>query len=233
MNETELGTEEAGRRPTTRKLAPRPSSRAAIAVTGLAAVLGVGAYITTSQLTGDPASTSESAYQTRPPETEPTSSTAPGAGTPATPAPSTPTVKRSKEEVDREIAAARASAAAGGHSVQRVLEPAADAVRGEVKDRVVPIKGGTVRITTAYFDLTGHPQALIAGDKGRAVEDGVRCTNNVRFAEGQPPRKRPTVIMCWRMSKERSVVIFMATPKLTPAVGTNLGILRREWRKLG
>ncbi|BEL12327.1 hypothetical protein Q0Z83_105180 [Actinoplanes sichuanensis] len=146
-------------------------------------------------------------------------------------APTTQT-PRPKEEVDKEIADTRASAAADGHPLTRPVEARPGAIQGEIDDRVEQIENGTVRITTARFDLTGHPPALVAGDRGKAVGGGVRCTDTVRFAQGQPAIKRPTVLLCWRFSKTRSLVTMMATPKSEPTLSQSMEIFRREWKKL-
>ena len=231
-------------------LAParRPGRRRATmaaGVAGLAAILGTAAYTITERTMDDRTTTSSEAEHVAPPATDspapsrasagaPAPATAgastTAAGTSATSA-TTQTQKHGKD-VDRQIKEARASAAAKGVPLQRALQAAPGAIQGRIDEKVVPVDDGTVRVTTARFDLTGHPQMLIAADKGRSVGDGINCTNKVRFSTNGPAMTRPTILTCWRISETRSVVTFTAMRDSTPSATESVNLIEREWKKL-
>lgn len=143
--------------------------------------------------------------------------------------------KRSEKEVREEIDKARAQAKADGVELQRPLQAkggAAAKADEAVTQRTESIKDGSVRVTTARHDLTDSAALLIAGDGGKSVGDGVKCTNRVRFSQDTPATERPTLLVCWRTSANRSVVTMMATPRGIPSADANVSIINREWAKL-
>ncbi len=146
--------------------------------------------------------------------------------------------KQSAAEIRKEIEEARAKAAADGFALQR--PPKEDSKRGSAAEAAASInewtekvKNGSVRVTTAHRDLTGESALLIAGDRGKSVGGDVNCTNKVRFSQDAPAMERPTMLLCWRTSSDRSVVTMMATPDGEPSAGASVSIINREWAKLG
>ncbi|MEU4622156.1 hypothetical protein AB0G04_19605 [Actinoplanes sp. NPDC023801] len=142
----------------------------------------------------------------------------------------TPGRARSAEDVRKEIAEARRSAEADGVALMRPLSTGA-AAPADV--RTQKIKNGTIRIATAGRDLSGGPEMLRAGDEGRPVEGGTRCTSKIRFSADVPAEERAGVLLCWRTSETRSVVALAATPNRKPDTSTVAAIIRDEWSKLG
>ncbi|MBM2621596.1 hypothetical protein JIG36_39445 [Actinoplanes sp. LDG1-06] len=220
---------------------------------GLAAVLGGGAYLMTAQVSDRQATTS--APDVAPVQPAPTTSAAPAtsdvapppsvsatgmtsAGTarpPAEPSPSrSPSPARSEDSaaVRREIDRARAQAAKDGHPLQRPLQQKAQAVPGsQVSTRTEPTSEGTIRISTARADLTGQQDQLIAGDGGKPV-GSARCTQKVRFSEGAPAREVANLLLCWRMSADRSVVTLAVAKEGTPSSSISTATIDREWARL-
>ncbi|GAB2617329.1 hypothetical protein Aab01nite_30580 [Paractinoplanes abujensis] len=94
-----------------------------------------------------------------------------------------------------------------------------------------PATGGTIRVTSAGFDLTGEPELALAGDDGWAV-GRARCTRTVRNEPGARPRVVPSTLVCWRVSPRRSVVTVAITSQGRPSSGETVAALEREWARL-
>ena len=89
-----------------------------------------------------------------------------------------------------------------------------------------------MRIVTARADLTGQREMVLAADAGHAVGD-ISCTQNFRFSQDIPPKIRPTMLLCWRMSAQRSVYIITINTKGKPSQRETVAAINREWAKLG
>ncbi|MEV6301472.1 hypothetical protein AB0M02_18825 [Actinoplanes sp. NPDC051861] len=140
-----------------------------------------------------------------------------------------PPQPRTTERVRDEIEQARARAAEEGVTLQRPLKQARGA---QVEHRTETTKNGTIRVTTARDDLTGTAPLTIAADEGTRV-GSAHCTDRVRFSQDAPAVKRPTLLLCWRTSADRSVVTMAVTPKGKPKAATSVEIIDQEWAKLG
>ena len=169
---------------------------------GLAAVLGGGAYVVTSQLAArDDTSVVRDAgalapvvpESPEPVESSPspvpapsTSASAASSEKPAEPTKAAATTKPSptkdKATVRKEIDAARAAAASDGFPVQRPLTAKKPVPAEAISTRTETTGEGTIRITTAKADLSGQSTQLLAADDGMAVGDA-RCTQKIRFTE--------------------------------------------------
>ncbi|MBG0560165.1 hypothetical protein [Actinoplanes aureus] len=139
--------------------------------------------------------------------------------------------EKTSAEVRRKIKEARAKAAADGVPLKRPLKQAA-AGEAAVSERTVQTKNGTIRVTTARDDLTGQRALAIAADKGERV-GSANCTNRIRFSAGVPARERPSLLLCWRTSAQRSVVTMAVTPNGKPKAAESVAIIDKEWAKLG
>lgn len=91
--------------------------------------------------------------------------------------------------------------------------------------------GGTIRVTSAGFDLTGQPELALVGDAGWRV-GRARCTRTVRNSPGERPRVVPSTLVCWRVSSKRSVVTVAVTVRGRPSSGESVAVLEREWARL-
>ena len=76
-----------------------------------------------------------------------------------------------------------------------------------------------VRVVAARADLTGGLELAWAADAGQKV-GAVSCTNKTRLTPDQPPRVRPTLMLCWRTSPSLSVYTLVVDPKATSPVPT-------------
>jgi len=135
------------------------------------------------------------------------------------------------EKVRKEVQRARAQAAADGIPLKRPLKQ--KTLTSAIEERTEKIKNGTVRVMSAKEDLTGQRALSYAGDQGKPVGGGISCTNKIRFSKGVPATERPSVLLCWRTSSERSVVTMAVTPKDKPSTATSIDLIKREWARLG
>jgi hypothetical protein len=76
-----------------------------------------------------------------------------------------------------------------------------------------------VRVVAARTDLTGALELAWAADAGTKVGP-VSCTNKTRLTPDQPPKVRPTIMLCWRTSGSLSVYALVIDPKATTPVPT-------------
>jgi hypothetical protein len=87
-----------------------------------------------------------------------------------------------------------------------------------------------MRITSARYDLSGRGEMLWAADSGRPVGDA-HCTQNFHFIQNGRATLRPTMLLCWRTSDERSVVVLSVGRK--PSTLDSAGVIDEQWAKLG
>jgi hypothetical protein len=218
----------------------RRRKRVVLGAIGLAAVLGAGAYLIADQAAdhksspGDTGALAPAIAPTSPPPAGPSAAPLARASASASPAtPSGTTSPAPNASVAEEIRRAREQAAKDGHPVQRPLTAAADAETGAVSERsVARPAGGSLRVITAKFDLTGQRELLWAADKGKPVGDA-RCTQNVRFSEEMKPAVHPNLLLCWRTSADRSVATVLVDQSGTPSTAESVQIINHEWAKLG
>lgn len=225
----------------------RRRKQVVLGVVGLAAVLGAGAYVITAQVidhrnatttrdTGALAPMITPAPETPAgtPSADASATASPSASPSATPAPSSAGPSRSRDtSVDDEIKKAREKAAKDGFPLQRALTAGPHAESGPVLERSEPRPdGGSLRVITARFDLSGQRELLWAADQGKPVGDA-HCTQNFHFSNNTKPAIRPNLLLCWRTSAERSVATVMVDRKGKPSAAESLQIINREWAKLG
>ncbi|GIE33026.1 hypothetical protein Ait01nite_060710 [Actinoplanes italicus] len=216
----------------------RTRSRAVAGAAGLAAVLGIGAYLTTSAIISDDVPMAEDVRPIAPVSTPSTAVLSPTPSAAVSPSDQQTSgagaqaaqQERDPGEVRKEVTTARQKAAEHGFPLQRPLEPDADSAPGTETTRNLP-GGGTMRITTAEGDLTGQRPLLWAGDEGRTVGPN-RCTQSFRFSQGDLGVERPTMLLCWRTSASRSVAVLSVDPDGTPSVEESAKVIDREWEKL-
>jgi hypothetical protein len=88
--------------------------------------------------------------------------------------------------------------------------------------------GAQARIVSARYDLTSRWQLIGAADTGRRV-GAARCTQNFRI-DGTPlPQNRPGLLLCWRMSQLKSVVVIATQATGPPRPADAAALLSREW----
>ncbi|MEU4557985.1 hypothetical protein AB0F72_06330 [Actinoplanes sp. NPDC023936] len=215
---------------------------------GLAAILGAGSYLTTTWIvSGDNATETREVTALAPPPEASTPAESPATESPA-PSPSKSPAKSdgaattspaplTSEEVRKQVMEARAKAAKDGYEVKRALEPGTDVAApvGEVAvtNEGDPKKGGTLRTISAKYDLTGQREMLWIAGGVKKVGDA-ECTQKFRFSNEDEPRVRPTMLMCWRTEKTRSVITIAVRPTGgKPDAEKAVAKLDEQWNKMG
>jgi hypothetical protein len=235
---------------------PRPPRRNRLAVISVAAavVLGGSAYLVTSRVgdrdgdtvTGDTGALAPAAASPLPSPTSsvaPSSSAAPSSAAPSSAAPRSPSKRAtatrptraaSTAEVRRQIDRARQKAAADGIPLQRPLAASTAAPAHDADSYVEQSRslagGGTMRIMSARYDLSGQREMLWAADRGHPEGDA-HCTNNFHFSATGVASVRPTMLLCWRTSDDRSVVVL--TVAKNPSTAGSVGVIDKRWNELG
>jgi hypothetical protein len=213
-------------------------------VAGLATILGVGAYFVTSELTAkdkiapEPAAIAPVVTAAGPsavdtpdasPSVEPSASTAPSRPAPSTSASPTPMTVR------QHIDAAKGTAAKAKNQVRHPLPPIgkiAEVNDVTVKDTGSFKTGGTLRVVSARGDLTGQRELSLVADDGEKVGDA-KCTQSVRFAEGMPAVEKPSLMICWRTSDDRSVFTVAVAKTGRPSAADSVAAIDKRWAQLG
>ena len=90
----------------------------------------------------------------------------------------------------------------------------------------------TLRVVSARTDLTGTRELAWAADAGHLVGDA-RCTQNVRLTPTAPARVRPTLLLCWRTSAERSAYTVAVDLDHRPSERDSVASLDQAWARLG
>ena len=214
-------------------------SRLALGLVGLA-VVGGGAYAVTDRLAGD--ETVKTAVGTSVPSVNAGQATADsvpaesGKLTPSrsTAGPSAAAVATSNAE---RVKAAKSFAAAHGvknfHPVipKDVPDVSAAAAEASVKSTGSVKEGRTMRIITAKGDLTGQRElAWVAGGVTRVGP--VSCSQTFQLANEEKPSKKPSLLVCWRTSRTRSVATVAVNLRGKPSQADSVKVIDREWRKL-
>ena len=235
-----------------RRAVPRRAQVAA-GVTGLAVLLGGGAYLITDRIVNrdDSATTRDVGAlapvapvvpsESLPPSAAPSTSASgsPAATTSAAATSASPPAKTSAspaevpDAVRKQIQAARDAAAKDGFPLQRPLPQRGKVVpESQISTRTEKTSGGTMRITSAKADLSGNHDRVLAADDGTPAGNA-RCTQQVHFSVDAPPRVIPNLLLCWRISATRSVVTFAVATKGRPSAADSAAVIDREWAKLG
>jgi hypothetical protein len=212
------------------------------AVAAAALVLGAGAYAATtwamnreSTVTGLPVTAPSVGTTTQPtpkstPAPRPTSS--PALVTPPrtisaakrswrpspVPSPSAPT--------DDELAATQ---------VSRLLQPrppgpgvAAAAMTPTVMRNEATADGTLLRIVSARDNLREQWNQLGAADAGELVGTA-RCTQNFKVDGAPLPQNRPGLVLCWRFTPVKSVIVIATRVTGRPTPATAEAAIAREW----
>ena len=90
---------------------------------------------------------------------------------------------------------------------------------------------GTMRLVTAKGDLSGLRELAWVADEGTKYGE-VRCSKTFNFSSGTAPSERPTMLICWRTSAQKSV--YTVAVKLSgPTPPASVAMINREWARLG
>ncbi len=211
-----------------------------VALAGLAVFGAAGAFVAQIQVFDlTRRTTAQEPRSLAPPVTPSPSSSSPS----STVSPSTRSRKATPEPVNRSGARQRTSptptptptpslSLSVPASVAASSAGLSAAAERKVQNRSETTAGGTIRVTTAGFDLSGRPELDIAGDRGWAV-GRARCTHSIRSDSGRQVRAAPGMLVCWRTSPARSVVTVAVSARGRAQSGESIAVLEREWTRLG
>ncbi|MDT4989798.1 MAG: hypothetical protein QOI74_3892 [Micromonosporaceae bacterium] len=96
----------------------------------------------------------------------------------------------------------------------------------------MPKEHHTLRVVSARADLTGQGELAWAADAGTPVRDA-RCTQNFRFNPGSRVGERPTMVLCWRTSPQKSVYVIAVDIDHRPSAQAAATTIDRVWSTLG
>lgn len=86
----------------------------------------------------------------------------------------------------------------------------------------------TLRVVSADADLTGKLELAWVADGGTPVGDA-HCTQTYRFNPKLAPGNRPTMMLCWRTSPQRSVYTLLVDLAVAPSAEASVAVLDRVW----
>jgi hypothetical protein len=213
-----------------------------IAVTGLA-VLGVGAALVTAQVVDDGKATTRDAAALVPvtPAVTPAESVSPEApASSAAPASSSasasPSASADAKAVAKEIAEARAAAAKDGVPLKKPVQAEGDSVAAAeakvVNTGSLSKDRATLRIVSARADLTGQRELSLVADVGKPVGNA-SCSQNIRVHAGAKPETKQNLLICWRVSAQKSVYTVAVDLDGDPSEQESVAAIDREWQALG
>jgi hypothetical protein len=235
-----MGDIGSGGRPAGRRI------RLALGGTAVAATLGVGAFLITDHLTRKQSSTTDV-----------------GALAPATTAASSAATAKVTARPTGKPSASKPASASAGPSASASAPPVSDAVRKRVMEAreqgekygvkvtrpltaaagVAPVVDlrrtttgslakGIVRLVTARSDLTGQQE--LGWVAGGVIDHGDdKCTQTFRLSNEPVARKKPTLLLCWRTSADKSVVAAIVDPKGRPSTAKALTAVDDKWDSMG
>jgi hypothetical protein len=154
----------------------------------------------------------------------------PSAGTP------TPTASQTKSAAQR-AADARAANAKAGTEVRRPLPPKNGAERVPAKDVKVQTFGSirknrsTLRVMSARQDLSGQRELGWVADDGVPV-GGARCSQKFRLSTGVRVAEKPSLLVCWKLSKAKSVYTVAVQIGGRPSKAESAAAIKKAWSKL-
>lgn len=171
------------------------------------------------------------------PEASPsTAAASPAGSTKADPAQTTPaavpTVKLPKEASERLAAALEAGKK--DVEVQRPIPRMGPAVNSEVTVKEhgsVQKDGKMLKVVSARQDLSGHRELTWVADEGKTVGKA-KCSQKIKLSNEAQPRVRPTLLICWRTSSEKSVYTVSVNLDKKPSMRESVAAIDKAWAKL-
>ncbi|MFI7547999.1 hypothetical protein [Actinoplanes sp. NPDC049599] len=212
------------------------------------AVLGAGAFLVTSQLADETRTETRDAAALAPAvgdSGDPSASATASASASASPSPSatvSPSVKPSpptlsKAERER-VRVVRSAAAKASSKVHRPLVPRNGGATVAAADLNVSVIGSVqkngeeLRLYSARQDLTGQKELAWVTDDHERVGTA-SCTQKIRLSQDVKARERPTLLICWRTSTEKSVYTVAVKMDGRPSASKSVATINKEWARLG
>jgi hypothetical protein len=212
--------------------------RTLLGVAGLASVIGTSAFLASGRTNSEhgpenAAPAAQMAVQQAMSEAEtppgPTAQTGPmGPAVPGTAAPGQP-----KTTAERLNDARSANKRMG----TEVRQPRVRTVADVDSSKVRRVERGTLkedrrmmRIVSSRQDLTDYAELGWIGDEG--VPHGpARCSRTIQMSD-KPAAEKPTLMICWRTTPEKSVYTITVDLKKSPTAREGVAALEKEWRRM-
>jgi len=227
----------------------RRAKQVALGTAGLV-VLGAGAYVTTDKITQNGRSEVRNVTALAPAEPPEPSSSDPASAPSAAVSevgkdgalPSAHSLPNSAKSVapaiPSELAAIRDKARKAPHVVVKRAPArageawATDAEVHEITHGSPKSKKGTIKVVSARLDLTGQRELSWIVDEGEPVGDA-HCSQRFRIMAGGPVAVKPTLLVCWRTGKTKSVYTVAINMLEKPSRKASVAAISKEWARLG
>jgi hypothetical protein len=220
-------------------------------ISGLAVVLGVGAFYATGSLAHkDQIAPDAGALTPFAPADSPTPTPTQPTGTAAatrtglavgpswSPSPdlskTAPSATASPKSAEQEVRDAREAAAKDGVPLMRPRPTTTLAAAAVTATDSGSLKkdGTTLRLVSARGDLTGQRElGWVAGGAKRYGD--ATCSQTMQFANNEKPKKIANLLICWRTSATRSVATVMVNVNGHPSRAASVAALDKRWKELG
>nr|WP_296066519.1 hypothetical protein [uncultured Actinoplanes sp.] len=171
------------------------------------------------------------------PASSPASASAP-ASSPATATASADAARRTNRDRTTEMQGQAARAAREGTLIRRSRPDRNSAPL--VPDYLLNVenfgdirtKKATLRVVSARADLSGQRELAWVADEGEPV-GGAHCTQKIQLSNNPKPKVRPSLLICWRTSAERSAYTVAVDLNRTPSKAASVAALDKAWSELG
>ncbi|MEU4424075.1 hypothetical protein AB0F81_25890 [Actinoplanes sp. NPDC024001] len=202
------------------------------AVTGLALLLGVGAC-------GGESSTESQAAPSPGSAASPAASAAvspSGESVAASPSPRPSKTPPSLTPSEKErVAKVRESAVLGKVEIKRGLQPRPEA---PVDDLQIANSGNikkdrnTMRVVSARGDLTGQRELAWVDGMGEPAGNKILCSQRIRLQNNTKAGVRKNLLLCWRLSKEKSVYTVAVDLDGNPSRRKSVNAILKRWKAM-
>jgi hypothetical protein len=91
--------------------------------------------------------------------------------------------------------------------------------------------GETMRLVSALGDLTGRRELSWVADAGTPVGDAL-CSQNFHYSAPVEPGANPSLVVCWRVSAQKSVISVAVSKSGTPSMQAGVSAIDRQWERL-
>ncbi|MCU7725134.1 hypothetical protein ODJ79_15510 [Actinoplanes sp. KI2] len=207
----------------------------AVAVAVAAVLLGVGAYVGTSWYLGRPSALEPFVTPSVAPPVSATPSVVPQSAPVAPPLGTISAARASRLPSPVPSPTAPTDDELADTQVSRLLQPRSGITAADsatvVRNEITP-GGALARIVSARYDLTSRRQLLGAADAGEPIGQ-VRCTQNFRVQGAPFPQNRPGLLLCWRMSPYKSVVVIATSATKQPQAPDAAAVVSHVWTDMG
>jgi hypothetical protein len=137
---------------------------------------------------------------------------------------------RPTSRADR-IAAARAAVKKAGPTVHHAVPQTRTDEPLTVRTYGSQQQGNYLKVVSAHTNLSGQKELAWAADDGHAV-GAARCTQKFAFSNQSTPAVKPTLLVCWRTTADRSAYTVAVVRSGRPSEQRSATMLNEAWTKL-